>query len=124
MPPRHTAIWRLWHLLKPNHIGRRSGVNAALRKIFDNMSDLDGLQCEGAKNFNRGCTQIFSLHNFRISAFALYEDCFMKVACEKCAAAYDAGQSAWLPHEIRFVHRFRMACGVSAAVGFDSGNGR
>jgi hypothetical protein len=44
MPLRHTAVWRLWNLLKPNHIGRRSGVNAALRKIFGKMSDLDVLQ--------------------------------------------------------------------------------
>ena len=78
---RHTAIWRPWNLLKPNHIGRRSGVNAAFRKIFDKMSDLDGLQCEGAQNFNRGCAQIFSLHNFGISALALYEDCLRKMRC-------------------------------------------
>ena len=49
MPLRHTAIWKPWNLLNPNHIGRRSGVNAALRKIFDNMSDLDVLQCKDAR---------------------------------------------------------------------------
>jgi hypothetical protein len=49
MPLRHTAIWRPWNLLNPNHIRRRSGVNAALRKIFDKMSDLGGLQCKDAR---------------------------------------------------------------------------